>query len=315
MSRQSILNTAAAENGTKESPACSNRTKYGEWYGLNGQKWCCIFVSWVYNQAGNPLEPIDSPKGYQSCQSAFNFWHRKKRFTRDPQPGDIVLYDWTGDGHCDHTGIFVDWLDDTKTRFRAWEGNTAQGNDSDGGEVMLRDRRKTSVAAFATPFALDNTASVDMTSDNTLEKGDMGAAVTVLQKLLHDLDFSITVDGIFGAETESIIKTFQQQHSLAVTGKVTPEILGAIEEEAALPAVPAKKFTSGSFIKKGDSGSVVLEIQQSLNEHGAVPKIDEDGVFGNDTVKAMKFFQTHNNLKADGIAGPATFAALGITDV
>jgi peptidoglycan hydrolase-like protein with peptidoglycan-binding domain len=315
MSRQSILDTAAAENGIKESPSNSNKTKYGAWYGLDGEKWCAIFVSFIYHHAGHPLEAIDRPKGYQSCQSGFNFWKRKNRFTKEPQPGDIVLYDWTGDGHCDHTGIFVTWLDDAKTRFQAWEGNTAQGNDSDGGQVILRERRKTMVSAFVTPLALDGNIPVNGSTDDTLEKGDSGAAVTVLQKLLHDLDFRITVDGIFGSETENIIKEFQQKHSLAVTGIVTPEILGAVQEEASLPKVPAKKFTSGAFIKKGDSGTAVLSIQKALNEKGADPQVNADGVFGNDTLKALKTFQQQNNLDADGIAGPKTFAALGIMDV
>ena len=122
MSRQSIIDTATAENGTKESPANSNKTKYGKWYGLDGVKWCAIFVSFVYDKAGYPLEAIDRPKGYQSCQSGFNFWKRNNRITKDPQPGDIVLYDWSGDGICDHTGIFVKWLDAAKTKFHAWEG-------------------------------------------------------------------------------------------------------------------------------------------------------------------------------------------------
>ena len=145
MSRQSIIDTAAAEDGTKESPANSNKTKYGQWYGLDGEKWCAIFVSYVYNKAGYPLEAIDRPKGYQSCQSGYNFWKAKNRFTKNPQAGDIVLYDWTNDGHCDHTGIFLKWLDTDKTRFESWEGNTAQGNDSDGGQVMLRERKRTMV--------------------------------------------------------------------------------------------------------------------------------------------------------------------------
>ena len=315
MSRQSIINTATAENGTKELPANSNRTKYGKWYGLDGEKWCCIFVSWVYAQAGHPMEPIDRPKGYQSCQSGFNFWQRKNRFTKNPKPGDVVLYDWSGDGHCDHTGIFAAWLDDAKTRFQAWEGNTAQGNDSDGGQVMLRERRKTTVAAFVTPFALDNNETVDTGGGNILKKGDRGSAVTALQKLLHDLKFNVTVDGFFGSETEGIVKAFQQQHSLRQTGIVTPEILGAIQEEAVRPPVPIKKFTSGSFLKKGAGGMVVLEIQQALNAHHANPKVDEDGVFGNGTVTAVKAFQEKNNLQADGVVGPATFAALGISDV
>ena len=142
MSRQKILDIAASQNGTKESPAGSNKTKYGKWYGLDGVKWCAIFVSWVYDQADHHLEAINTKNGYQTCESGFNFWKRKNRLVKDPQPGDIVLYDWTGDGHCDHTGIFVNWVDTAKTQFQAWEGNTAQGDDSDGGQVMLRTRKK-----------------------------------------------------------------------------------------------------------------------------------------------------------------------------
>src|SRR6185503_2058122 len=123
------------------------------------------------------------------------------------------------------------------------------------GQVMLRERKRTTVAAFVTPIALDSNPPVNSGNDDILKKGDMGSSVAILQKLLHDLDFKITVDGVFGNETETIIKTFQQKHSLAVTGIVTPEVLGVIQEEASLPSVPAKKFTSGSFIKKGDSGS------------------------------------------------------------
>jgi peptidoglycan hydrolase-like protein with peptidoglycan-binding domain len=315
MSRQSILDTAAAENGTKESPANSNKTKYGVWYGLNGEKWCAIFVSWVYHHAGHPLEVIDRPKGYQSCQSGFNFWKRKNLLTKDPQPGDIVLYDWTGDGHCDHTGIFIQWVDAGKTSFRAWEGNTAQGNDSDGGKVMQRTRSKSLVRAFATPLALEGETPSNVSEDDTMKNGDRGADITMLQKLLHDLDFKVTVDGIFGNETETAVKLFQAAHSLAITGIVTPEVLGNIQEAAAQPNVPGKKFTSGSFIRKGNSGAAVLSLQQALNEHGANPAIDVDGVFGNGTFTALKDFQRSNGLEVDGVAGPATFKALGIADI
>lgn len=40
MSRQSLLRVAEREEGTTE--AYNNRTKYGEWYGKNGVKWCAI---------------------------------------------------------------------------------------------------------------------------------------------------------------------------------------------------------------------------------------------------------------------------------
>lgn len=313
MSRQSILDTAATQEGIKESPANSNKTKYGQWYGLDGVKWCCIFVSWIYDHAGNPLEAIDTSRGYQSCQSGYNFWKRNNRIVREPQPGDIVLYDWTGDGVCDHTGIFVKWLDAANTKFQAWEGNTAHGKDSDGGQVMLRERNKTLVKAFVTPIAL--VEGLPLNNDVNLRKGDRGSEVTAFQKMLHDLNFKVTVDGMFGSETENIVKEFQQKHSLSVTGIVTPELLGAIQEEVSLPSVPEKKFTSGAYIKKGDSGSAVVSIQHALNALRANPAINEDGVFGSGTVAAVKAFQKKKNLQADGIVGPATFAALGITDV
>ena len=313
MSRQKILEVAAAEDGTKESPPNSNKNKYGEWYGLNGVKWCAIFVSWVYDHAGHPLEHIDTARGYQSCQSGYNFSKRNNRITKDPQPGDIVLYDWGSDGVCDHTGIFIKWIDADKTDFQAWEGNTEKGNDSDGGKVMLRERKRSLVRAFASPLALADASP--MATDDTLEKGDKGSAVAVLQKLLFDLGFTITVDGIFGSGTENIIKEFQQKHSLSVTGKVTTELLGAIQEEASLPPVPAKKLTTGSYIRKGDSGNAVLLVQKALNSRGANPAVGEDGVFGTGTFTAVKTFQQQNNLDADGIVGPKTFAALGITDL
>lgn len=313
MSRQSIINTAAAENGTKESPSNSNKTKYGKWYGLDGEKWCAIFVSFVYHHAGHPLEAIDRPKGYQSCQSGFNFWKKNNRIIKNPQPGDIVLYDWSGDGLCDHTGIFAKWVDIAKTKFEAWEGNTAQENDSDGGEVMLRQRKRALVKAFVTPIALIE--GLSNINNDILEKGDMGSDVTVLQKMLHDLNFPVTVDGIFGSETQAAVKEFQKAHGLNVTGIVTDQILGAIQEEVSLPSVPEKRFTSGSFIKKGDSGNAVLTIQRALNKQKIKPAVEEDGVFGSGTLAAVKAFQKKNNLTADGIVGPATFAAMGITDV
>ena len=59
--------------------------------------------------------------------------------TLEPVEGDIVFFDWNGDGRYDHTGIFVMWLEKGKT-FHSVEGNTAIGNDSNGGGVMLRKR-------------------------------------------------------------------------------------------------------------------------------------------------------------------------------
>lgn len=144
---EKIIDIARAEIGTKESPPGSNRTKYGEWFGLNGQSWCGIFVSWCYAQAGLPLGIIDFLKGYASCPYAVANVHKWGKIIdkKDALPGDIVFYAWTKPGHYDHTGLFV--KDIGNNMFEAVEGNTGLGNDSNGGEVMLRQRRY-SVATF-----------------------------------------------------------------------------------------------------------------------------------------------------------------------
>lgn len=313
MSRQSIIDTASSQNGTVESPPKSNQTKYGQWYGLNGVKWCAIFVSWVYDHAGNPLEKIDAPHGYQSCQSGYMYWKRNNCIVKEPQQGDVVLYDWNGDGICDHTGIFVEWVDANKTTFRAWEGNTELSNDSDGGKVMLRERKKSLVRAFVNPKALNEGTHGPL--EETLNVGDSGSDVTMLQKMLFDLGMPVTVDGSFGPGTESAVKAFQKKAFLEVTGIATPEVIGAMQEEVNLPKVPGKKLTTGSYVRKGDSGNAVLLIQQALNLKGANPKVGEDGVYSTSTVNAVKALQQLNKLDSDGIVGPATFHALGIATV
>jgi hypothetical protein len=155
MSRQKVIEVAASQLGVKESPPDSNKTKYGEWYGENGVQWCAIFVSWVFDQARSPLGHIDTDKGYASCQDGYLHWQRTHELTTTPQEADIVLYDWNLDGHCDHTGIFFKWLEEGVS-FQSYEGNTSVGNDSDGGEVMLRTRTVRYVKAFVSPKVLNS---------------------------------------------------------------------------------------------------------------------------------------------------------------
>ncbi len=144
-----IIEIASAEIGTKEEPAESNKTKYGEWFSLNGVSWCGIFVSWVFYHAGFPLGNIGYTKGYAGCQTAVASIHKWGILVTEPKEGDIVFYDWQGDGKFDHTGIFVKDLG--KGLFEAIEGNTAFGNDSNGGQVMRRADRHRKNVIFVRP--------------------------------------------------------------------------------------------------------------------------------------------------------------------
>ena len=62
-------------------------------------------------------------------------------------------------------------------------------------------------------------------------------------------------------------------------------------------------------IRRGAEGELVEKLQGLLKEAGETLAVD--GKFGAKTEEAVKTFQKKNGLKADGIAGPQTWAALG----
>ena len=131
-----ILAVVREELGYKESPAGSNRTKYGAWFGLNGQPWCMMFIQWVFSQAG--AESLLAART-ASCGAFMRAAQTAGRWvTGGYQPGDIVIMDFPGNKiKTDHCGIVVTLLTDG---VRTIEGNTGVGNDSNGGEVMERTR-------------------------------------------------------------------------------------------------------------------------------------------------------------------------------
>lgn len=63
--------------------------------------------------------------------------------------------------------------------------------------------------------------------------------------------------------------------------------------------------------KYGSRGSEVTQIQTKLKRWGYYNG-NVDGIYGTQTLNAVKYFQRKNGLSVDGIAGPATLKAMGI---
>lgn len=150
---EKVVAIAFGEVGQKESPLNSNKTKYGKWFGFDGVAWCGIFCSWVYAHASVPLGKIGYFKGFAGCQTAVAHFKKTKEITVEPQIGDLVFFDWNGDGKHDHVGIFNGWKVKDK-EFYTIEGNTSLTNQSDGGAVMNRTRTVKNVL-FVHPKVLD----------------------------------------------------------------------------------------------------------------------------------------------------------------
>lgn len=132
---EQILTIARAEIGVRESPAGSNRQKYGKAYGWDGVAWCAIFVWWCFHKAGvEKLLPTKTASCWQMMDAAkkAGLW-----VTSGYHPGDVLIYKF---GASYHTGICESVSGNTVT---AIEGNTGINNNANGGAVM---RRKRSVA-------------------------------------------------------------------------------------------------------------------------------------------------------------------------
>ncbi len=312
MPRQDVLNKAESQLGTTEYPPKSNKSPYGLWYSssLDGQKWCAMFVSWVFHHAGHPLGTIQTKNGIHHCQSAHNYYKQKGMLTSNPQPGDIVIYDWEGNGYADHIGIFIKWTSLDRTAIEAYEGNTSTSNNSDGGRVMKRIRSKNLIKSFINPGVYTDVAVTPI--EDILRKGDRGSAVTQVQKYLYDLGYAIEIDGWFGNQTETILKEYQTKNAMTVTGTADTVTIGALQEDARDIAVAKSKFVSGSYLKRGNSGFMVTELQRALNAKNTTLKLPVTGNFDLATLQAVKAFQSKNQLMVDGIMGPKTFRKLGI---
>ena len=135
-----LVEVALAEVGYIEGPK-DNETKYGKFAKANFQPWCGSFIMWCANESGVKVpNTVYTPAGAQAFIKA-GTWQKAEEAT--PQPGDIVYFDFPGDGvdRISHVGIVVkDNGDGTVT---CVEGNTSpdkKGDQRNGGEACLKVR-------------------------------------------------------------------------------------------------------------------------------------------------------------------------------
>lgn len=140
-----------------------------------------------------------------------------------------------------------------------------------------------------------------------IKKGFKGSKVVDIQRRLRLLGYNLAkyeIDGIFGLETIAAIKKFQQDRGLLATG--------IVDEETWQELVDAG-YKIGDrllYLKvpplRGDD---VKTLQSWLKVLGFYT-YNENGIFHENTHKALIEFQKNMNLPADGIAGETTLQHL-----
>ncbi len=80
---------------------------YWSWYGFNGRvEWCACFVSWCANECGY-IESGVIPK-FAGCVLGSQWFKDRGQWqdsSFEPSAGQIIFFDWEGDGETDHVGI------------------------------------------------------------------------------------------------------------------------------------------------------------------------------------------------------------------
>lgn len=206
----------------------------------------------------------------------------------------IGLYNTDTDGYFVHI--------DTRTTKSFWKGHAQ---------------------VFCTTFGGGNETDLD----EMLNRGDSGDRVKKLQQDLKELGYSISVDGKFGSQTESIVMKFQVDMGLTKDGIVGPatesaiataleakredseygvedfieevqRITGATVDGVAGPETLGKTVTISAKIN--NRHALVKPIQKRLFAMGYTEVGDADGVAGKLFTKAVKRMQKERGKTQDG---------------
>ena len=226
-----------------------------------------------------------------SC-SVFGDAALKKKMTvpfSKAKKGDIVLYDFNGNGTSDHTGIIYKV---SGNKIFTVEGNTG-GDNTNGGEVQKRVRTK-SVTNYVVRIKYDSIVTADMVVATALAQVGVKESPKGSNKVKYNTWF----------------------YGKPVHGDDYPWCMVFVDWCFAHVKVPEPdlKKPLGKYggdiakptLKKGSKGVNVKFLQKFLNWYGC-KHLKLDGKFGPNTETQLKRFQKAEGIKIDGVYGSQSY--------
>ena len=135
-----------------------------------------------------------------------------------------------------------------------------------------------------------------------IKPNSQGKAVQMLQELLQEQGYDLSVSGYFNMATTEAVRDFQGKNGLTVDAMVYTKTWVSLINK------PPVQTINQPLLKLGARGSDVKRLQELLNKLGYQLKIDGD--FGSGTEAAVKDFQGKHALIADGVVFTETWRIL-----
>ncbi len=153
-------------------------------------------------------------------------------------------------------------------------------------------------------------------------EGNRGDVIVEMQQRLKKAGFlSGDIDGVYGSDTVKAVEALQKANDFPVSGaidEVTYEALQSVESLKApaeeipvqeqpkeeIQAAPKKK--GNALYQRGDRGDDIATLQRKLKRLGYLEG-DADGIYGGQTLEAVKEFQTDKKLSVTGSVDQKTF--------
>jgi hypothetical protein len=165
-----VVTTAKDEVGTEEGSARAD--SYGAAVGLylstHDYAWCAVFVSWLMEDTGATGFRSASVGHWIAMADAGSYG---LSLTDDPQAGDLVAFDWDGNGDFAyprrHIGV-VKSMGSDDPKFTTIEGNTSLPSGGDG----VAKRTRSTASGYSTLFIRIDAGSGDARTALTVVNAD-----------------------------------------------------------------------------------------------------------------------------------------------
>lgn len=171
---EDILNVAESYNGVTEGSEkhaeilsiYNNHKPLARGYTVKKtDPWCMTFVSACFIKA-NAVDALGLTEC--GCQEYVNFARKNNMIVNNPAIGDLVFYDWGGDGVADHVGIIYA---ETANNFYVREGNR---NDMVATRVI--SKISPSIKCFVRPHYNNHSTRYDMSKVSFADSFDRNIA-------------------------------------------------------------------------------------------------------------------------------------------